>query len=170
MVPCLGEPPGDFCDVGCRCCFSSLEVFTFSGLLFLATGTPHWLLRPVKASTGSELYPSYFRLLYFFPGFSVTVLPRALPFWVGIFYPQAFFTLHCFTKIFETVCDSDDPGSSSAPTLTELSLSADAWTWSTHIVVTRPLIYQLRQWATKYRAKIELLNMFRLFKVICKDY
>ena len=88
----------------------------------------------------------------------------------GNFLSTAFFTLHSFTNIFETVCDSDDPGSSSVPTLTELSLPADGWTWTTHIVVTRPLIYQLRQWVTKYRVKIELLNMFRLFKVICKDY
>ena len=61
-------------------------------------------------------------------------------------------------------------GSSSVPALTKLSLPADALTWTTHIVVTRPLIYQLRQWATKYRVKIELLNMFCLFKVIWKDY
>ena len=31
-----------------------------------------------------------------FPGPSFTVLLRVLPFWVGIFYPQAFFTLHSF--------------------------------------------------------------------------
>ena len=30
--------------------------FYLSGLLFLATSTPPWLLRPVKASTSSELY------------------------------------------------------------------------------------------------------------------
>ena len=33
-----------------------------SGLLFHATGTPPWLLRPVKISTSSKLYPDYFRL------------------------------------------------------------------------------------------------------------
>ena len=31
--------------------------------------------------------------------FSVIFLPRALRFWVGIFYPQAFFTLRSFTDI-----------------------------------------------------------------------
>ena len=40
--------------------------FYISRLLFLATGTLPWLLRPVKVSTGSELYPGYFRLLYFY--------------------------------------------------------------------------------------------------------
>ena len=34
-----------------------------------------------------------------FPGFSVTVLPRALGFWEGILDPQAFFTLCSFTDI-----------------------------------------------------------------------
>ena len=33
-----------------------------SGLLFHATGTPAWLLRPVKVSTSSELHPGYFQL------------------------------------------------------------------------------------------------------------
>ena len=147
--------------------------FYVSGLLFHATGTPPHLIRPVKASSGSDLYPGCFRLLYFCQAFSVTVLPRALRFWVGIFYPQTFFTLSFFTDIFRTVCESDvdrNPGSSSVPALTELSLPANTWTWTTHIVVSRPLTYQLRQWATKNRVKIELLNMFRLFKVICKNY
>ena len=47
---------------------------------------------------------------------------------------------------------------------------ADAWTWTIDVWIIRPLIYQLRQWATKYRVKIEPLNMFCLFNVICKDY
>ena len=34
----------------------------FSGLLFDATGTPPWFLRPVKVSTSSEFYPDCFRL------------------------------------------------------------------------------------------------------------
>ena len=72
MVLCLGEPPGGFCNAGCCCCccFSSLEVFYVFGLLFLATGTPPWLLRPMKGSTSSELYLGYFRLLYFCQVFS----------------------------------------------------------------------------------------------------
>ena len=98
MVLCLREPLVRFlwccllflihccfCDIAC-CCFYA------SGLLFHATDSPLWFLRPVKASTSSELYPGYFRMLYF----SVTFLPRALWFWVVIFYPQAFFTLRSF--------------------------------------------------------------------------
>ena len=67
--------------------------FYVSRLLFLATGTSPWLHRPVKASNSSELYPGYFRLLYFLPGFSVTVLPPALRFLSGHFLPKSFFYL-----------------------------------------------------------------------------
>ena len=61
-----------------------------SRLAYHVTGTPPWLLRPVKASTSSELYPDYFWLPFLFH------LPWALRFWEGIFYPQAFFTLRSF--------------------------------------------------------------------------
>ena len=108
MVLSLGEPPGGFCDVGC-CCSSFIAVFvmlflqfraTFTGtgtsspVLLHAAGTLPWLLRPVKASTISELYPGYSRLLLFFH------LPRALRFCKGIFYPQALFTLRFFPTFF----------------------------------------------------------------------
>ena len=109
------------------------------------------------------------------PGFSVTILPRALRLWAGIFYPEAFFTFHFFHTflthfVTQIRAGTPHPGSSFVPALTELSLPAGTWTWTTHIVFTRLLIYQLRQWATKYRVKIKLLNMFRLFKIIRKDY
>ena len=81
--------------------------FYVSGLLFLASVTPPWLLRPAKDSTSSELYPAYFRLLYFLPGFFVTFLPRLLRFWVGIFYPQALFAFCSFPTFLARFCDSD---------------------------------------------------------------
>ena len=72
IAVCLGEPPVGFCDVGCCycccCCFPHWRILHFRAT-FLATGTPPWLLRPVKASTSSELYPGYFRLLYFCQAF-----------------------------------------------------------------------------------------------------
>ena len=88
----------------------------FAMLVVVVVVFPHWrflrfratfpchrhstrLLRLVKVSTGFELYPGCFWLLYFLPGFFVTVLPLALRFWVGIFYPQTFFTLRSFTDI-----------------------------------------------------------------------
>ena len=93
MVLCLGEPPGDFCDTGCCSSFIPvfvMLVFKFPGYFYHATDTPPWLLSPMTASTGSELYPGYFRLLFHFR------LPRALRFWVGIFYLQVFFTFRSF--------------------------------------------------------------------------
>ena len=33
---------------------------------------------------------------------SIIFLPQALPFWVGVFYPQGFFTLSSFTGIFDS--------------------------------------------------------------------
>ena len=169
MVLCLGEPPGGFCDVGC-CCFSSLELFTFQG---------YFSLPPALHPGFSGLWrppPWLLLVALFLPGFFVTFLPRALRFWVCIFYPQVLFYLallpHIFWHTFVTQMRAETPhlGSSSVPALTELSLLADAWTWTTHIVVARPLSYQLRQSATKYRVKIKLLNMLCLFKIIRKDY
>ena len=77
-----------------HCCFFMLVfvVFTFPGYFSMPPALHPVFLGPVKASTSSELYPGYFRLLYF----SVTFLPRALRFWVGIFYPRAFFILGSF--------------------------------------------------------------------------
>ena len=76
--------------------------FYVSGLLFLATGTPPWLLRPVKASTSSEVYPGYFQLLYFCQAFPSQSYRERYGFWVCIFNPQAFFTLRSFADIFST--------------------------------------------------------------------
>ena len=56
--------------------------FYVSGLFFLATGTPPQLLRPVKASTGSDLSSTLatFGCFIFCQAFYLTVLPRALRF------------------------------------------------------------------------------------------
>ena len=55
--------------------------FYVSELLFHATDTPPQLPRPMKASTGSELYTLWLlSVVLLLSGFSVTVLPRALRF------------------------------------------------------------------------------------------
>ena len=87
--------------------FFLTEAFYVFGLLFFATGTPTRLLTPWKPPQALNSTLATFGCLTFCQAFSVTVLPRALRFWVGIFYPQPFFTLLSFTKIFGTVCDSD---------------------------------------------------------------
>ena len=83
------------------------------------------------------------------------------------FYTQGRFLPYTPLFVTQMTAGTPLPGSSSVPALTELSLPADAWTWTIDVWITRPLIYQLRQWATKYGVK--LLNIFCLFKVMCKD-
>ena len=55
-----------------------------SRLLYHVTGTPPWLLRPVKNSTKSELYLHFFWLPFVFH------VPQALRFWMGIFTHRCF--------------------------------------------------------------------------------
>ena len=107
MVLCLGGPPRRFLlylhfAVGVLHFIFDLHfvvvVHFISRLLCHVTGTPPWLLWPMKASTSSELYPDYFWLPLLFH------LARALRFWVGVIYPQAFFTLRSFTDIFDSTC------------------------------------------------------------------
>ena len=97
MVLCLGEPLGGLCHVGCCCYFPHWRILCFRAIfpchqhLTLASQTCE-CLQQLWALTGLI---SFALLL---PGFSVTVLPRALRFWGGILYPQAFFTLHTFPR------------------------------------------------------------------------
>ena len=63
---CLGEPLGGFVILCIFIYFHLSMIFILlfylhliSRLLFHVTGTPPWLLRPMKASTRSELYPDY---------------------------------------------------------------------------------------------------------------
>ena len=88
-----------FIFVSLFCCCSLFVVFLhfISRLLYHVTGTPPWLFRPVKSSTSSDLCPDYFWLHFRFH------LLQGLWFWVGIFYPQALFTLRSFTDILACV-------------------------------------------------------------------
>ena len=168
---CLREPPGRLCDVGC-CCYFWPHWRFFISLLYDVIPHPSVGYRRefyTPFCTFSPSHRSVIRDTFILTFLGFSFLPRVLRFWVGIFFffPHAFFTLHSF------ICDSGEgihPGCSSVPALTDLSLPADAWAWTIYVWITRPLIYQLRQWATKYRVKVELLNMFRLFKVIWKDH
>ena len=84
--------------------------FYVSGLLFLATGTPPWLLRPVKASTNSELYSDYFRLLYFCQVFSSHFYRAHYSFEWAFFTRRCFFTLQFSLTFLARFCDSDAGG------------------------------------------------------------
>ena len=101
---CLGEPPGGFCDVG-YCFLTSLEV-------------SHFIAFPCHPSPFRELSTGFsthsYRECY---SFEWAIFAR-------IFYP----TLPRF--MIQIRAGTPHPGSSSVPALTELSLPADAWTWT----------------------------------------
>ena len=176
MVLASGEPPGGFCDVGCCCCFlffTSLEVFTFPGYFSLPSAlhagfSGSWRPPPALSSTlatfGCFTFSRFFR--HSFTASATVLSVRFLP--TDVFYLMLLHRHFWHVFVTQMRAGTPNPGSSSVHAVTELSLPADAWT--THIVVTRPLIYQLRKWAMKNRVKIKLLNMFCLFKVISKDY
>ena len=147
--------------------FTSLEVFTFLGYFslppalhpsFSGPWRPPLALSSTLAIFDCSTFARFFR--HSFTASAMVLSGRFFP--AGVLYLT--FLHRQFWDVFVTQmrAGTPHPGSSSVPALTELSLPADAWTWTTHIVVTRPLIYQLRQWATKYRVKIKLLNMFCL--------
>ena len=76
---------------------------------FLATGTPHWLPRLVKASTSLELCPGYFRLLDFCQAFPSQFYRECYGF------ERAFFTHRFFLPCtpcphFGTFCSSYSAG------------------------------------------------------------
>ena len=85
-----------FCDVGCCCSFIAVFVMLVAvlhSLFFIAIAgflhpfyTFSWAHRSVISNT----------FVLTFPGPSFTFLPRALRFWVAIFYSQVFFALRSF--------------------------------------------------------------------------
>ena len=95
MLLCLGEPLVRFlflflCLYLPMFLILLLYLHLIFRLLYHVTSTPTWLLRPVKVSISSELYPDYFWLPLLFN------LPQVLRFWVGIFLSQPFFTFCSF--------------------------------------------------------------------------
>ena len=107
--------------------------FYVSLLLFRATGTPPWLLRSVRASTSSELYPGYFRLLYFCQAFPSQFYREGYDFEWAFFTHRCFFTLRSFPTFLARFvapmrAGTPHPGSSTVPALRDLSLPAEAWT------------------------------------------
>ena len=169
---CLREPPGRLCDVGC-CCYFWPHWRFFISLLYdviphPSVGyrrefyTPFCTFSPSHRSVIRDNFHFNFSRVFIFTT-SATVLS-------GHFFSHTRFLPYTPSFVTQVRAGTPHPGSSSVPALTELSLPADAWAWTIYVWITRPLIYQLRQWATKYRVKVELLNMFRLFKVIWKDH
>ena len=80
------------------CCCSSFAVFLYSHFLFdiISHSSVDYrqVFRPILYFQPSPSQ-SDSRHFHFF-NYSIIFLVRVLGFWVGIFYPQAFFTLHSF--------------------------------------------------------------------------
>ena len=132
-----------------------LYLHLISRLLCHVTGTPPWLLRPVKVSTSSELYPDYFWLPFLFH------LPRALRFWVGIFYPQAFFTLRSF------------PTFLAQPAFIKASLGAGSYSLKFAGLHTDPRNTDpahLFVWFTVIHNLLYILNLYLYMSILQKFY
>ena len=135
--------------------FTSLEVFSFH-CFSTSSLTLQWLHAFYTFSPAHRHYN--FSTLFIFIA-SATVLSGCFLPYTPSFVTQMRAWIPTPSRIFLCACP-----------YRVVPLPAVAWTWTIDVWSTRPLIYQLRQWATKYRVKIELLNMFRLFKVMFKDY
>ena len=103
-------------------------------------------LSSILAAFGCFTFARLFRQSF---SASATVLSgRVLP--TGLFYLA--FLPHVLARFMTQMwAGTSHPGSSSVPALTKLSFLADAWSWTVSIVDTRPLVYQLCQWTTKYK-------------------
>ena len=148
----LGEPPGNFSDVGCCCCcFTSLEVFTFPGYFSLPQALHpgflgQWGSPPALSSTlatfGFFTFAKIFRHSF---TASVTVLSwRFLP-----YTPSPHFGTFLWLR-----CDRNTP-SRILLCACPHKVVPSGWRMGFNY-----LNYQLRQWATAYRVT-KLLNMFQ---------
>ena len=104
---CLGEPPGGFCDVGCCCCFTSLEVFHS---LFFDVIPHHFMsyrqvFTPILYFQPSSLQSDSCHFHLNFSGFfchSFTASATVLR-----YLPTSFFYLALLSHILTRFCDSD---------------------------------------------------------------
>ena len=85
------------------CCCSSFLLLLFIHCFSTSSLTLLWTIAGFLHSFYT-FSPAHHRVIHdifilTFPRSSFTVLPQVLRFWVGIFYPQAFFTLRSFTDI-----------------------------------------------------------------------
>ena len=104
---CLGESLGGFCDVGCHLHFVAVLHLSFFFIhIFFSTSslTLPWTIARFL-DPFCTFSPAHHRVIRdtFILNHFVIFLPWALLFWVGIFYPQTFFTL-CPSWHFGTTC------------------------------------------------------------------
>ena len=105
MVLCLGKPPGRLLLLLFFISFLYLHfIFDLHSFAFRHHPSPFRELSPGFYT--HFILSAHCRVIHgtFIFNFSGIFLPRALRFWVGVFYPQAFFTLRSFTDIFDSTC------------------------------------------------------------------
>ena len=131
--------------------------FYFAGYFFLPPALhPGFSDQTSTCFTFAKLFRHILRrALWFLPtgNFYLALLPHSLT--------------HFMTQM---RAGTPHPGYSSMPAFIELSLMTGAWFWTTHIADSRPLVYQLCQWASKYKLKAKLLNMFQTGYACSKSY
>ena len=106
MVLCLGEPPTRFLLYLHFIFDLHLSIFFIHILLFDIIPHPSVDYRRGFYTPFYTFSPAHRRVIRdtFIFNHSVIFLPRALRFWAGVFYPQAFFTLRSFTDSFDSTC------------------------------------------------------------------
>ena len=138
--------------------------------------TPHFIL-------SAQPITEWFAILSFF---NFSFLPRALRFWVGIFYLQSFFILRSFTDIltcvyqgfpgsrqfFLEVCRASYWSSKHRPSPSVCFIHSNPQTLYTEQFSFK--FYHILAWITygekfSLQAPLLVLNSFRWFKVIFKD-
>ena len=148
--------------------FTSLEVFHFiafrrhpshPSVSYRRVFTPILYFQPSSLQSDSRHFHFNFSGLFIFTT-SVMVLSR-------FFYHRSFLP-YIPSLVTQMRAGTPHPGSSTVPALTELSLPADAWSWTTDVSIIRPLVYQLRQ-RTTMKLKLNYWICFTCSKYM-KDY
>ena len=143
----LGRTSVGFCDVDLHfvvVVVVILHLLIFFIHIFFSTSslTLSWTIaRFLKLILNFQPSPEWFTTLSFF-NHSVIFLPWALRFWVGIFYPQTFFTLCSFTNILPAFIKASLGAGSSS--LKFAGLHTDPWnTHPAHLFVWLKVVHNL---------------------------
>ena len=175
MVLCLGEPPESVRVVGCCCCcFPQCSFFTFPGYFSLPSVLHHafsgqWrpppALNSILATFGcfafSQAFPSqFYRERYgferaFFTHRRFLSSTSSTHFWHTLWLR---FVQEHLIQVLLCACP---------PRVVPSSWHMDL---NNSYCIHKTVNLSIASVSTKYRVKIKLLNMFRLFKVIWKDY
>ena len=128
------------------CCYSSFANVIHSHFLFDIIPHPsvdyRQVFRPILYFQPSPSQ-SDSRHFHFF-NYSIIFLLRVLGFWVGIFYPQAFFTLHSFLTFWHNLLLSRFHWEPAATFLKVPELHTDLWKiYPAHLFVWFAVIHNL---------------------------